>query len=214
MIHVKKLDKKGFTIIELMIATVIFSFILLLTSAGVIAIGQNYYKSLTSTRIQETARSIMEDVSRSMQFSGTTAIQGDNDADNNGVPDAIGVRCFGSDRYTYAIDQEVIGTSNGLYRDTMPSEGCIPSTCFNNAAPACAGEELLGDNMRLLVFDVTPPTIQIKVAYGDDNLLSHYDPNTGALISTDFANVNCHVVSGRNFCAVAELETSVTSRVK
>ena len=114
---------------------------------GVIAIGRAYYKSLTSGRVQETARSIMEDVSRSVQFTGSVPQQNE---DGN-----IKVKCFGSDTYTYTLNQKVNGTNNGIYRDKLPDIGCVPSPCFNKVDKVgCEGKELLGENMRVLRFDM------------------------------------------------------------
>ncbi len=212
----KKLNTRGFTIVELMISTAVFSFILLITSAGVIAIGRAYYKSLTSTRVQESARSLMEDVSRSVQFSANGSVQGDDDINNDGVPVAIRVRCFGDDRYTYTIDQRVTGNNNGIYRDVMPSTGCQPSNCFNQPKAGCNGRELLGENMRLLIFDLTgsPPSLLVKIAYGDNDLLSNYN-DAGVRLNENYADVQCRAgIAGSNFCAVSQLETSVTSRVE
>jgi prepilin-type N-terminal cleavage/methylation domain-containing protein len=224
----KKHTNKGFTIIELMIATTVFSVILLVTSAGVIAIGRAYYKSLTSTRVQGVARSVMDDISRSLQFSDTNQVfsQLTNPDDPS---DKVKVRCFGSDRYRYVINQQVSGADHGLYRDKKPSaSSCDSSGDYNS------GSELLGGNMRLLQFDVLPVTnnpdtnesfrIVIKVAYGDDDLLNIYDDDSQPVGWSEPVDTGDEAVisgalcrsgiAGNNFCAVSGLVTTVTSRVK
>lgn len=224
-----KNNNRGFTIIELMIATTVFSVILLVTSAGVIAIGRAYYKSLTSTRVQEAARSVMDDISRSLQFSGNGAVYQYN-TDSSGNPVVVKAKCFGSDRYTYQINNQITGTNNGILRDVKPAAGCQPSDCFNQlktGACANAGQELLGTNMRLLQFDLSgsPPTLRIRMAYGDNDLLSVYDDNnnpvgwTAPIDNTaeeaTMAGAVCRAgIAGSNFCAISALETSVTSRVE
>lgn len=197
--------KNGFTIIELLIATTVFSFILLVTSAAIIAIGRAYYKSLTSSRVQETARSVMDDVSRSLQFSSNPPLTNENF--ENSLTRA---RCFGSDRYTYVLDQRVGGGAHGLYRDKKTESVCEPNTAFTG------GQELLGESMRLLQFDVSgtdPFQVEIRVAYGDNDLLNHYNDDGTARTSNDFQGVNCKPITGRQFCAVAGLETSIKGRV-
>lgn len=214
---VKRKNINGFTIIELMIATAVFSVILLVTSAGVIAIGRSYYKSLTSTRVQEAARAVMDDVSRSMQFTNTNAVLKSPDED---PPNPKKAKCFGPDRYTYVINQKVEGGQHALYRDKTPSTGCVPSD-YNTS-----GKEMLGTNMRLLQFDISPDNpfrIILKVAYGDDDLLTHYD-NSGNKIDlngdtkkdeVDAQLALCKTgIAGSNFCAVSQLETTATSRVE
>jgi prepilin-type N-terminal cleavage/methylation domain-containing protein len=216
-------NSSGFTILELMIATTVFSVVLLIASAGIIAIGRNYYKSLTSTRLQENTRSVMDDISGSLQFSQTDTVS--SHLFDGGVPATVKARCFGSDRYRYIINQKVQKVTDpthpeefhALYRDTRPSE----STC-DATGSWDDGTELLGDNMRLLQFDVSttnPFHIKIRVAYGDNDLLSNYPDNAGPTTppnpSPAFDQVGCkYAFAGNQFCAVAGLETTVTSRVK
>jgi prepilin-type N-terminal cleavage/methylation domain-containing protein len=224
----KNSRQKGFTIVELMIATTVFSFVLVVVTAGIIAIGRAYYKSLTSSRVHETARSVMGDVSRSLQFSDTNSVNSQlTDPDNTGVQ----VRCFGPDRYRYFINQQVNSGNHGLYRDRRPSDAtcnacdasgtdvhghCIHTNVFSG------GQELLGNNMRLLEFYVSnsePFNIKIKVAYGDNDLLTPYNDNgtpinPSGVTAGEAAAALCKLRNGSQFCAVAELETTVTSRVK
>src|SRR3990172_9120101 len=60
----------GFTIVELMIATTIFSVILLIVTFGMLQIGRTYYKGITLTKTQNAARSIIDTISQDIQFSG------------------------------------------------------------------------------------------------------------------------------------------------
>jgi hypothetical protein len=77
--------------------------------------------------------------------------------------------------------------------------------------------------MRLLQFDVSnsdPFQVELKIAYGDNDLLTTYDDNgnplSGAGISDNEARgTSCKFgIAGGNFCAAAGLETTVTSRVE
>jgi prepilin-type N-terminal cleavage/methylation domain-containing protein len=61
-------SQKGFTIIELMISTVIFSLVLLGASAAIIQIGKKYSKGITYARTQEVARSTVDEIAQSLQF--------------------------------------------------------------------------------------------------------------------------------------------------
>lgn len=60
--------QRGFTIIELMISTVVFSLVLLAASAAIIQIGKKYYKGITNARTQEVARSTVDEIAQSLQF--------------------------------------------------------------------------------------------------------------------------------------------------
>jgi|GEM_PF-759510 len=59
---------QGFTIIELMISTVIFSLVLLGATAAIVQIGQKYSKGITYARTQEVARSTVDEIAQSLQF--------------------------------------------------------------------------------------------------------------------------------------------------
>lgn len=61
-------NEKGFTLLELMIATTIFSVILLLLTFGLLNIGKNYFKGKNSARTQEVARRVMDDISQAIRY--------------------------------------------------------------------------------------------------------------------------------------------------
>jgi prepilin-type N-terminal cleavage/methylation domain-containing protein len=205
---------KGFTIIELMIATSVFSVILLIASSGVIQIGRLYYKGVTQARVQETARNISEEISRSLQFSNNGRVNGS----------ASNIFCVGDSRYIFHLNQKVSPPEgkHGILEQKIGDGSC-------NDPPPSGGKELLGTNMRVLVFSVEPQSydgnsykIHIKIAYGDDELLTHHD-NNGNRIDLDGANgidqtgdlraALCKAGPGNSFCAVSELDTIAKRRL-
>ena len=64
----KRAEQNGFTIIELLIATTVFSLILLISVAGILQISRMYYRGVTQSRTQETARSIIDEVGEAIRF--------------------------------------------------------------------------------------------------------------------------------------------------
>lgn len=205
--------QKGFTIIELMIATVVFSFILVVASSGVVAIGRLYYKGVTSSRTQEGARGIMEDLTRSRQFSGYDTTPSTNPPGwVVGEPQAI---CFGPDRYSFRINDKVEGAgSYGLRYDNTRAD---LSTC----PPDSGGRQLLGSNMRLLDLTVDSTIgegrtkIGIKLAYGDNDLLDTYGNDGTTRTPVSLKDAQCKSgIAGSNFCGVSELATLVNKRIK
>src|SRR5690606_22524615 len=96
MKYVNKISgQKGFTIVELMIATSVFSVVLLLCTYGLLAIGRSYYKGVTISRTQETARLIVDDVAEAIQFNGGAVV----------LNPAGRMYCIGSRRYSYALNE-------------------------------------------------------------------------------------------------------------
>lgn len=198
----KTTNSQGFTLVELMIATVIFSVVLLLISAGMIQVGRLFYKGSTSVNTQEIARTIIDDISQAIQFGGETV----------SLPTAVYPNrfCIGSRRYTYALGTRLTDTNQVLLVD-QASSTCNDSTPPNNlAAPSANSRELMGFNMRLANLTITPGlngtySITVKVVYGEDDTMS--DPGG--------PNAEClNERSTSQFCAASELSTTVKKRIE
>lgn len=212
----------GFTIIEVMIATSIFSVILLVAIAGFSGIGNLFYKGVAITQTQSIASQTMSDLKTNIQLASSVTTP-------SGNPN-YGYYCAGNARYTYQLfrpltsSAEAITTSNiltsatgnyGLIKDTLPGASGCASPCYGSAnSPAgCAKfnkpQEVLAENMRLIEFNITNNssldsqlyTVNVNIAYGPDE---------------DFDNVNdpdtmvCKGgLSEQRFCAVIRLSSSV-----
>ncbi len=189
----KRLDRKGFTIIELLIATVIFAVILLIMTAAVVQFGRIYYKGVISSRTQEAARSVTEDIGRSIQFGGGAGIN------------TNGFKCFGNRSFSYRTGFAVQPGQNALVAQTVPSCASASAVPLNSGSLPPGATELLGNNMRLIGFDVQESGSQyriiISVGYGDDDLLA------GGECTQSLS-------AGGQFCAVSRLETTVTKRLR
>jgi len=202
--------QKGFTIIELLIATTVFSVILLVATTGVIRIGQTYYKGIIQARTQETTRAVSEELTRSLQFNGSGVVRFPPPDDNK--------ICLGNVRYTHHVGVKVTGNSGGLIAHDIPQgENCIASAGTNQ-------RQLLGENMRLLKFKVDEADssglikVQVRIAYGDADLLTAYPPNASEgsppLASPGLENAACQLgTSASSFCATARLDTLVKKRL-
>lgn len=200
----------GFTIIELMIATVIFSMVLLLLSTGVINFTKAYYKGITSTNTQNVARSILDTVTQTIQFNGA----GYTSVTSGGGWQGF---CFGDEAYVYQLGQQLVdGTPDSSKHQTKQAllKGTMPGGCAGIAASALAAtlpstEELLTPQMRLADLEVVPLpngvySLTVNVAYGDDDLLSGPTSTTPS----------CKDQSGSQFCAISALSTVVQKRIQ
>lgn len=214
--------QQGFTLIELMIATMVFSVILLGATTAVVQIGRMYYKGVIASRTQETARRTIDDISRTIQFNdteivpvapATIAVTG---LSNGNV--TIRATCVGTTRYTYALNAQVDRQNDvnsnrlrhALWQDTVSD----PSVCganlpnLGNEEPSAGGRELLGRYMRLKNLNIdplgNPTTIAITVIYGDNDLLV---PNASNPTSCRGA------VQGAQWCAFSSLTTQVRQRI-
>ncbi|HSH55662.1 MAG TPA: type II secretion system protein [Candidatus Limnocylindrales bacterium] len=172
----QKHSQRGFTIIELLIATMIFSVILIAVSAAVLRFAKQYYKGVISNQTQSTARAIMDDISRSVQFNaGTVYILTSNDisvpfaSPTAPNPPVFGYCIGDSKRYSFVENRQVSDTPDstllqsryGLVSDNIT--GCstntraIKTTAMTRVdrnpaqplVPLNNPRELLGQHMRL-----------------------------------------------------------------
>lgn len=202
-------SERGFTIVELMIATMVFSLILTIITAGVISFTTRYYKGVNTSTTQTTARSILDTISQSIQF-GTSDIT----TTEPGVKDYF---CAGGYNFSFDKGTKYTGTELGLYMSPETS-----GLCAKMSSPPTGGKQLLGKNMRLTTLEVEDVStnvykITLGVAYGDDDLLcspsvNNCNNNT-ALINFGQSDIQCKSSTGTQFCAVSKLTTVVARRV-
>lgn len=229
-----KSSQQGFTIVELLIATTIFSVMLLIIAGSIIQIGRLYYKSLTSSRTQETARTIISDISEAIQFNsgdvvGTNVIT----LNNIGDPFSRGI-CVGSRLYSYRLGQQQVNNTHAMVVQNMASD-CTSTRAQNLSTGPVAGFEMLSDKMRLTKMQVIPLAgdtyrVLVRVVYGDADILCNpaAPPNgiygcTSQLQRTDLQNatliqttpdVSCkNIRSGTQFCSASELSKIVKRRL-
>lgn len=223
-------NQRGFTIVELMIATSVLSVMLILVTIIMISIGNLYYKGINQARIQENVRNITTDVSNNLQLSNSIPQNKDTLAVGGGTISGVSAYCIGTTRYTYVIDAQIghqiyapspPGPSGPnfqhiLWRDTITSaSNCYiadlrvpdPSHLTDvGGVDATNGAELIAPNSRLTSFTILPLSspygLSISVAYGDDDLLNH----------NGFSST-CMAITGNRFCSTARLTTTVVQRL-
>ena len=228
-------SRRGFTIIELLIATAVFAVILLVVISGVLQFTREYYKGVISSNTQNAARSLADDVTRTIQFGDAGAITPLHPSSSS---PAVTGYCIGtSKRYSFAPNYELSGSVQHVLV-TDSGSGCGPGTlALNPAAPGftmpSGGRELLGDNMRVSKFTITQLgstdtyDVSVRVVYGDDDLLCSpgiapasaggCNPSAPAGSQAVFGTHNdlvCRINAGSQFCAVSQLDTTVEKRVQ
>lgn len=225
--------QSGFTIIELMISTVVFSLVLMSASVAIIQIGKKFSRGVTYTRTQEVARSTVEEISQSIQFTNES-IKVPNypvDADTVGPEIEPGSEdtfffCVGPRRFTFAVDRKKSDTTDvdnkekaHVFWVDLPASGCanavstgpasLDETNPSGDAAVNKGYELLDDNMRITRLSVSPYSngswrISLSIAKGDDDLLFVRDGRTTCEGS----------IYGAEHCAVSEISVTVNKRVQ
>lgn len=225
-------SQKGFTIIELLIATSIFSVILLTALAGFTEIGRIFYKGVSTTSTQNVANQISQDILGN--FTTAEKVSGPNSYKVSGsTGGTYTYYCVGNTRYTYNLNYRLDtstsashaapaaggGGNFGLLRDVLPGSNACAAPCDDQGSTTCPVStvkfnnptEMLGDNMRLSAFSIQPNAgvsadfynISVVIAYGDDSRLAYTDKN-------DLSTVYCAGNSrDQQFCSISRINTGV-----
>jgi len=201
-------QRKGFTILELLIAMGVFSFVLLLVTVVIIGIGNLYSKGINLSRTQDAVRNIVGDISQNLSYTSSNPILIDSPTN------PIKTICIGDVRYTYVTGLRPNDSYAGVtykhifWRDKLvANDNCRaadlaiidPSTSTGGVANS--GTELVPDNTRIYKFSLTsssPYGILITLAYGNPS-----NSPSGQCLSN----------STNQYCAVSSLQTTAVKRL-
>jgi prepilin-type N-terminal cleavage/methylation domain-containing protein len=225
-------NQTGFTIVELLIATTVFTIILIAASASLIQIGRMYNKGVISSRTQQAARTITDALTQSIQFSnGEVTTFGP--VINKPVPTQV--LCVGTVRYTFVLNAQQNNEvpqgqyntpqyprqiKHALWKDHMRDAGACQDanssstpnlTLDNPGGDGTNGSDLLSQGMRLTSLSVSPTsnpnlfTVKVGVIYGDNDLLTPNDTNPEGCKGSSV---------GGQWCATSVLYTQAWKRVE
>lgn len=218
-----KNSQKGFTIIELMVAIIVFSAVLMLCAYAILHVGRMYHKGTLVNAVQDASRRLGDDVVQAIQFgAGSNSIafiRNPATTQTFGVaPNTVEVNaiCIGEIRYSYAVNgaKNINGVRNVAWKDRVSADyaECAPQD-LTQQTPSVNGEDMLGDTMRIPVFEVVEigtaslqRTIRVRlvIAYGRD---------TGLFEPTPPFQICRGVNASGQFCATANYETLATKRL-
>ncbi|MDB5166052.1 MAG: hypothetical protein JWM37_124 [Candidatus Saccharibacteria bacterium] len=216
MVRMKSLTQNqiGFTIVELMVATMVFSSIILVITFGVLQFSNSYYKGVTSANTQNAARNILESVSGAIQFSGATL-----GTDVTNPP--FKTFCFGGTQYNYVMSKMRDASTPHVLYSTPSSGGACNTSTFG-----ATSRDLVDNNMRVVKFTIKPVAgstslyvVSVRIAYGADDLLCSPSVSgdcDSSSTSTKLGNTDlvCKISTGKQFCATSELTATVQKRIQ
>jgi prepilin-type N-terminal cleavage/methylation domain-containing protein len=213
----KKIDKqqKGFTVVELLIATAVFSLVLLVFLIALIRISQIFYKGVNLSNTQEAARNTIQTISDDIQFFNVEPAVYDS------------YFCVGGYRYSFNKGVQVGGgdaNDFGIIREA--SSTCKPWTGSGSQAPDFSkAAKLLDPGMQLNDLVVKPVNggISVKILvvfYGSSKTVflsqlpsSINDPNDPSYNAYRASDARCTgPPSSSQFCATAEYQTTVLQK--
>ncbi len=233
----------GFTIVELMIAISVLAVILLVVTLGIIQISKTYYKGIIQSTTQQTARTILDDVTQSIQYDSVRNLTEPGIAPigillSDGSSYKPQSYCIGqTTRYSYVLGYQLSATKDAattgdlnysrhaLWKDGY-SSGCAPVNLSTAVPPSGApfgnnggGHELLGQNMRLTRFTIKPVSVNGKdsdTLYKVSITVMYGDDDLFDKSSGSMEGWKCTSSAGvfaTAFCAKSELTTVVGKRL-
>jgi prepilin-type N-terminal cleavage/methylation domain-containing protein len=223
-------SSKGFTILELLIATTVFSSILLVLTQVVIRLTGTYYHGVIQNQTLNVAKNITNNIVQQIQFTGGDIVIGADPSNwstsilDSNVSSYESYLCVGPNQYVYQL--------GGRY-DNISSQGSLVlsyNTQCSGAGPLIRDNnwdfrvknpaktissnyyvDLIPKGMRLVKFKVNQQfgnlyKVDVKVAYGAD--ASPVNTGIGFNTSTGDCNPNS------SYCATTELVTYVEKTVQ
>lgn len=206
--------QNGFTLVELMLAIAFIGFLILFTVIASLQVMRTYNKGLAVKEINQTARTIVDEMGRAIRASTYTAI---NITPNTAVPTQSRV-CIAGVSYVWNIAGQSVNkfSSSGTPAVTFvrvndaagalcsPSGGVYPNVDPAQAAPLLSNRVWV-QNLTITKNSTTGlATISLQLSTTDDP--------TSPVLETIPGGVRCKGTAGDQFCAVATLSTTVTMR--
>jgi hypothetical protein len=207
--------------VEVSIASTVFSIVLLVALTSFFTIGRLFYKGVSITQTQDAITQLYQDINGNFQSAASISPP----QTGNGYS----YYCVGNARYTYKIHNMVSldvapdhapNGNFGILKDILPgnSSACaVP--CNDQGSTVCSPGtakfdkpiELLGQKMRIEKFNIQSNgaslyDISLVVAYGDDDVLEYAIPGP----PPDYSSVACkNDSSSQQFCSVSRLNTAI-----
>ncbi|HVS79134.1 MAG TPA: prepilin-type N-terminal cleavage/methylation domain-containing protein [Candidatus Saccharimonadales bacterium] len=206
---------QGFTIIELLVATLVFSVVLVVILSSFVQISRLFYKGVNMTKTQEDARTIVQDISSDIAFAQTSpTFVG---VGNNNRP-ATGYFCIGLHRYDYQLGYQ-LGSSSGSNNYAIKRENVSFSSGCNATATGTNPEELLDDGMQLNNMSINCDggrcLINVHVIFygGTPNELFSTNNSNFTTSPWNAPDAQCTgSITSSQYCAVADYTSTVLQR--
>jgi prepilin-type N-terminal cleavage/methylation domain-containing protein len=185
-----RVKQDGFTLVELVIAMAVFSFMLLIITAGFMNIVRMHNMAIASNYAQDNARTAMDELVRAVRDSTTMAVT--NDAGGTGLDELCVSDATGSKKVYYV-------QSKVLYRATgCPSPGTNKQAITNSYVAVKFISAAPTNDASL-----PKPAYEITLTVGSDN------STTGGAGTATTCTGNAQ---SRQFCSVVTLTSGAVPR--
>lgn len=196
--------EQGFTLVELILATAFIAFILIFMLSTMLQVMSNYNKGLAVKQINQTARTVEDELSRLIQNTDTTAI--------NTSRIANGRVCLGGVSYVWNIrnattNQYTNGTPVKMVR-VNDAGGALCGAGLPAVNPANASE-LLSGSIWVQQMNVVVSTNQklADITISLSTSAPNHPTGTDAVLGTI-----CDGSKDSQYCAIATFTTTVATK--
>jgi len=216
---------KGFTIVETMIAVVIFTLIASIATFVTIQLSRSYQYGISKSKLDTAARNVNYLFNQAVQYSNSTVLMGVSEQPNLSFDASYStwkVWCAGTTRFSAQISGTVL-YPNGFYRDTIdPNAGGEIVAC--KGTPLSTSKvQLIPNNAVISLFEVSRSgtVFRLQTAF-EMGQLSDFTGNnvTTSISSTPDANgiklpllpvCQSQAFGSFSYCAIVYYDNSVTS---
>ena len=198
-------SQAGFTIVELTLATAFIAFILIFMLATMVQVMSNYNKGLAVKEINQTARTVSEEMGQLIQGTDASAI--------NTAYLGNGRVCLGGVSYVWNVkgattNKYTTGSSFTMVR-VNDTAGALCSASLPAVNPSNASE-LLSGNIWVQQINVAVSSNQslVDITIGLSTAAPNQPTGTDPLLGTV-----CNGGKDSQYCAVATFKTTVSTKV-
>ncbi len=182
-----------------MIATTVFSTVLLIATISIIFVSKTYARSQIIIKTQNSTQSVLLNISNAIKYNKLNSI------DISHI--AAGYFCIGNNVYTFSINSLVgTGSSIGLVES-------FSNTCASNSS----GIQLLSNNERLGELDIVNTAdvfhISLTIDYGNNQVLQLISRNSNSDSTLNYVYRCIDSTYSVSFCYVDPVSTTVVSRL-
>lgn len=205
-----KARQKGFTIVELMLAMAFLAFMLVFVFTATTQIMRAYNKGLTIKQINQTGRSLVDDIQRTAANASKDSLK---------IANANGRLCVGGVTYVWnklGASANVVSTTPVTVIDLIKVADPTANYCTNptQAISASSTWSRLSDNSaRILNLEAKPldngQLLYIKAWFGTNSA-----GNQPVAVGSDYKCEQSSNALYGTFCAVADFETTVYLKEK
>ena len=215
------ISESGTTLVEVMIATSVFSLVMVASMTTFAVMSRTYFKGLNESKTLNVALKIVDDVSSTIAATNSYVYKSGTDWKSH---------CFGGVKYSYKLNKvltknPVTGTEQSdkiLVYSHDSGGGCQSPDPVQSTPVQSTATELLEERMRLLSFDITATgglyEIEVVVAHGGDgdqqdchvfvcDKNGDIDADGDDSTTADKGEYTCRI--NVSSCAIAKLSTKV-----